>query len=279
MDKHRILEEIKRLASARDGKPPLLAEFERETGIRKKDWKLFWVRWDEALAEAGFYRANSNDYVQVILTCVAACADFENGANQDLRFFRELNSALKPQSGERRHGNRNFLVSPFQQSIINFFNSVDAGEYGKLSATGSPRIQWKTTSPLQNIGKQFDILIVKPQSRKSVAIEIKGRDFPGIAPAMMEIGLAIKFGEYLVRLFNGKSERFPITSQDTLFVVLLADSGGRDEPLFRGMKALLGDPANVSFHAIFPEHLRLSDPQYTHRKFTGFFTEVFEFLK
>jgi len=95
---------------------------------------------------------------------------------------------------------------------------------------------------------------------------------------MMEIGLAMKYGEHLVAYFNGKAERFPITSQDTLFVVLLADSGSRDRALFNGMKALLGNPANVRFHALFPENLRRGDPEEIHRLATVFFTDVVEFL-
>jgi hypothetical protein len=125
----------------------------------------------------------------------------------------------------------------------------------------------------------FDILIVNPPSPKSVAIELKRREFDGIAAAMIQIGLAIKDGEYLVGSFNRKRERFPITSEDTLFVVLLADSGGRDERLFTGMKALVGDPENVRFHTIFPERLRVSDPQDIWRRATGFFTELAEFFK
>ena len=62
-------------------------------------------------------------------------------------------------------------------------------------------------------------------------------------------------------------------------MVLLTDSGGRDEALFSGMKALLGDPDNVTFHAIFPEHLRPYDPHGISRGFTGFCREIAEFLK
>src|SRR5882724_11062677 len=154
MDKHRILEEIKRLASANDGKPPAMTRFERETGIRRKDWNpTLWVRWGEALQEAGFspnrFKTSAENYVKDILSCVAACADSEDAANQNLRFFREFNSALKAQTGVPSRGNRNFLVSPFQRSIINVINSVCSGGDNKLSAKGSPRIEWNDTSPLQ----------------------------------------------------------------------------------------------------------------------------------
>jgi len=55
MDKRRILEGIKRLATANDGEPPGMTRFERETGIRKREWSpTYWLRWGDALQEAGF---------------------------------------------------------------------------------------------------------------------------------------------------------------------------------------------------------------------------------
>lgn len=57
--KARILEEIRRLAKANGGKPPGVALFERETGIRNTDWfPHLWVRWGDAVVEAG-YKANT----------------------------------------------------------------------------------------------------------------------------------------------------------------------------------------------------------------------------
>lgn len=51
-----ILAEIKRLAEA-SGKPPGVRLFERETGIKESDWYPdLWLRWGDALQEAGFTR-------------------------------------------------------------------------------------------------------------------------------------------------------------------------------------------------------------------------------
>ncbi len=54
MDKQDILREIKRIGEA-NGNAPGRVVFERETGIRESEWyPHFWLRWNDALAEAGF---------------------------------------------------------------------------------------------------------------------------------------------------------------------------------------------------------------------------------
>lgn len=55
MDKHHILEEIKRTTKANGGKPLGTERFCRETGIKKSDWLgKYWARWGDALQESGF---------------------------------------------------------------------------------------------------------------------------------------------------------------------------------------------------------------------------------
>jgi hypothetical protein len=55
MDKDRILAEIRRTASENGGRPLGRLRFFAETGIRESDWRgIHWVRWSEAVAEAGF---------------------------------------------------------------------------------------------------------------------------------------------------------------------------------------------------------------------------------
>jgi hypothetical protein len=55
MNRERILAEIKRTAQVNGGDPLGKIAFFRETGIKESDWHgKFWVRWSDALAEAGF---------------------------------------------------------------------------------------------------------------------------------------------------------------------------------------------------------------------------------
>lgn len=58
MDKSRIIDEIRRIASANGGKAPGVAVFERETGIGQNEWfPHLGLRWSDAVTEAG-YTAN-----------------------------------------------------------------------------------------------------------------------------------------------------------------------------------------------------------------------------
>jgi len=55
MDKQHILTEIRRTAEANGGKPLGQNRFFTETGIKIADWRdKFWLRWGDALVEAGF---------------------------------------------------------------------------------------------------------------------------------------------------------------------------------------------------------------------------------
>ena len=55
MTRDQIIAEIQRTAAANGGKPPGKARFFAESGVRESDWiGRYWVRWSDALRDAGF---------------------------------------------------------------------------------------------------------------------------------------------------------------------------------------------------------------------------------
>jgi len=55
MNKQQILDEIKRIAAANDGKPPGEKLFHSETGLREHEWRgKYWAKWTDAVREAGY---------------------------------------------------------------------------------------------------------------------------------------------------------------------------------------------------------------------------------
>ena len=55
MNKEQILAEIRRTAADNGGTPVGMGRFEKDTGVKETDWRgRFWVRWSDAVREAGF---------------------------------------------------------------------------------------------------------------------------------------------------------------------------------------------------------------------------------
>lgn len=54
IDKLYILAELKRISLANGGTAPGRLAFANETGITQADWQRHWVRWNDAVTEAGF---------------------------------------------------------------------------------------------------------------------------------------------------------------------------------------------------------------------------------
>jgi hypothetical protein len=70
IDKQFILTELKRISIAAGGVPPGRLTFANETGISQSDWQRHWVRWSDAVVEAGFTpntRTQAYDKTELLL--------------------------------------------------------------------------------------------------------------------------------------------------------------------------------------------------------------------
>ncbi|MGO9174065.1 MAG: GIY-YIG nuclease family protein [Rhodomicrobium sp.] len=54
ISKKQILEEVKKAAAANDGCPLGRLKFQSETGVSESDWRRYWLRWSDAVREAGY---------------------------------------------------------------------------------------------------------------------------------------------------------------------------------------------------------------------------------
>jgi hypothetical protein len=109
--REQILREIRRLADENSGKPPGRQRFESATGIRAAIWYgVFWSRWGDALAEAGF-EANK------LAEKMPAATLFEKLA-QACRHYGKF-----PTSGELRMYERRQPDFPSHTTFTNAFRS------------------------------------------------------------------------------------------------------------------------------------------------------------
>ena len=109
--REQIIEEIKRLAEENGGRVPGQELFENRTGIRRHEWEgKIWVRWSNALIEAGFA---PNEFGKKIDRSAA----FEAFAI----FIRELQRVpVKPEFELRRRKDPSF---PSYRSVVEQYES------------------------------------------------------------------------------------------------------------------------------------------------------------
>jgi hypothetical protein len=108
-----IINEIRRLTKASDGRVPGRQMFELETGIRESAWRgVYWARWGDAVAEAGFQ------------------PNTLQGKLDEVFFFRKLVEALRhfgriPTTAEMRlYGNIDTMF-PAHSTIDNHFRTKE----------------------------------------------------------------------------------------------------------------------------------------------------------
>jgi len=112
--RERILADIKRLAEANGGQPPGERAFTQNTGIGQSTWRgVYWARWGDAVADAGFER-NARTVKVEEQTLLRNLADM----------FRHLGKV--PTAMEFRIAARNNPAFPRQKSSAKYFGSTDA---------------------------------------------------------------------------------------------------------------------------------------------------------
>jgi hypothetical protein len=114
-DKETILCEIRRLAEQSGGRSPGEATFTKATGIGQHEWKgVFWRRWSEAQAEAGFtpnkFGGRTEDavvldhYLALVMRLGAVPVD------ADLRLARRQDPSFPSTDVFRRLGSKKALI-------------------------------------------------------------------------------------------------------------------------------------------------------------------------
>lgn len=122
MEKEEILDAIRRCAEQNGGVAPGRQRFEKLTGIREHDWAgRYWVRWSEAVAEAGFQAGSMNAALpdDAILD---ALADFvrELGhfpVNAELRLRRRSDPAFPTHNVFARLGSKAELARRLMEHV------------------------------------------------------------------------------------------------------------------------------------------------------------------
>ena len=103
-----IIHEIRRLAGQNDGQAPGETLFAKKTGIAKHQWRgKHWVRWSDAVAEAGFAPSKWNerhDTDAVLASYVMLCRHYGRlPITAEIDFYRRSHPSAPSRQTIRRH--------------------------------------------------------------------------------------------------------------------------------------------------------------------------------
>jgi Meiotically up-regulated gene 113 len=163
--KIKILNELRRLAAADNGKAPGQERFERETGIKVTVWRgKIWVKWSDVVAEAGFQpnqynQAYSNFFLfEKLRECAAHFAKFPTFS--ELQFYKNIDE--------------------------NFPSSTVFGDRFDIKTMKSEFRDWLSKQPYLT-EQELSLLNGLDQSEANIAV------LPSLTNGFV---YAIKFGEY-----------------------------------------------------------------------------------
>jgi hypothetical protein len=126
-----ILDEIRRLAKANGGQAPGVKAFTRETGIGSHKWLgVYWARWGDALAEAGFaanewnQRLDSAEVLNTVIEVIRETGRLPN--DKEWQLLRRARPSLPTSKLLRSHfGSRADLLATLQQRAAEDPDSSD----------------------------------------------------------------------------------------------------------------------------------------------------------
>jgi len=118
-----ILDEIRRLAKANGGQAPGVKAFTRDTGIGSHKWLgVYWARWGDALAEAGFaanewnQRLDSAEVLNIVIGVIREARRLPN--DKEWQLLRRARPSLPTSKLLRSHfGSRADLLATLQQRV------------------------------------------------------------------------------------------------------------------------------------------------------------------
>lgn len=188
MTRQAILDEIRRAAASSGGVAPGQRQFETLTGISASQWRgKFWLRWSEAVAEAGFAarRMNEANPDEVVLEHLArltkARGHFPTYA--ELRMQRELDKAFPDASVFARLGPQSSRIARLREfvqnnaayaDLIELLPASHQTEPNDSSASGTAEELRDGFVYMLKLGKHYKIgmTVDVPRRHRQVALEL-----------------------------------------------------------------------------------------------------------
>ena len=161
MTRERILSEIRRTAEANGGRPLGVERFSSETGIRERDWRgRYWVRWSEAVAEAGYAPNTFNnryDDAQVIERLIGEIRRLGRmPVEAEIVLARRTDETFPSHNVFRRIGSKQVLI----RAVLDFCSSrpgfEDVAELLSPAVASEPG---EATSPASALDDGFVYLV------------------------------------------------------------------------------------------------------------------------
>jgi hypothetical protein len=151
--KEYILSEIKRLAAENSSKPLGKERFQKETGIKPYTWNKYWVKFGDALVEAGFKPNKMNEafpdefIIEKYISLISELGHFPT--NTELNFKCHNDDSYPSKNAMQRLGRQAVIAQKILESdlsrgsneVINICQNILDKEKLQLSETGTSKVE------------------------------------------------------------------------------------------------------------------------------------------